>query len=536
MSNPYSSKTLLKGAMILSLAAIITKVLSAVYRVPFQNIVGDIGFYIYQQVYPFYGMILALATYGFPVVISKLVAEKIDDGNREGAIHIAIRSFYFLCIFGILGFVLLIMCARPIALVMGDEQLTGLIRVIACTLLFFPFLSSIRGYYQGNSNMKPTAISQVVEQATRVMTILIVPYVLISRGYSLYIAGEGALFGSIIGGVFGSLVLLTYVFRRKKQKIDIKLDLRIHKQDLKLWGYLLKLGTAMCMSGMLLVLLQLMDALNVYNLLTESGISDDHAKKLKGVYDRGQPFVQLGTVVATSLSLAIVPLVTSTYKRKKLEDMHHFIQIALKVSIIVGFGATVGIANIMIPTNTMLFENDLGSDVIAVFCISIVLSSVIMTCTSILHGMDIHYYAALSILSGMVVKYLLNTITVPIWGTMGASIATILSLGFILLFIYLRIKRQLRDSLIKGRFYILLICSGVLMTVTLQLLLLPYDWLVIQSHSPRLIAFIFSIVSVVIGGCVYGITILWSGLLSDKELALLPFSSKLLYFSDKLKR
>ncbi|MDA6131309.1 oligosaccharide flippase family protein, partial [Escherichia coli] len=75
MKPVQTSGDLFKGALILTIAALITKILSAVYRAPFQNIVGDVGFYIYQQVYPFYGIIIVLSTYGFPVIISKLYAE-----------------------------------------------------------------------------------------------------------------------------------------------------------------------------------------------------------------------------------------------------------------------------------------------------------------------------------------------------------------------------------------------------------------------------------------------------------------------------
>ncbi|WP_052352733.1 oligosaccharide flippase family protein [Neobacillus dielmonensis] len=56
------SKALVRGAFILTAAAMITKIFSAIYRIPFQNIVGDIGFYIYQQIYPFYGMAVVLST------------------------------------------------------------------------------------------------------------------------------------------------------------------------------------------------------------------------------------------------------------------------------------------------------------------------------------------------------------------------------------------------------------------------------------------------------------------------------------------
>ncbi|RSU08920.1 hypothetical protein CBF29_12730 [Vagococcus elongatus] len=43
---------LIRGTYFLAATSLIVKILSAVYRVPFQNIVGDEGFYIFQQVYP----------------------------------------------------------------------------------------------------------------------------------------------------------------------------------------------------------------------------------------------------------------------------------------------------------------------------------------------------------------------------------------------------------------------------------------------------------------------------------------------------
>ena len=51
MSSQFSMKSYMKGALLLTVAALVVKVLSAVYRVPFQNLVGDQGLYVYQQVY-----------------------------------------------------------------------------------------------------------------------------------------------------------------------------------------------------------------------------------------------------------------------------------------------------------------------------------------------------------------------------------------------------------------------------------------------------------------------------------------------------
>ena len=64
-----SNRQMMQGALVLSLAAFIAKILSAVYRVPFQNMVGNTGFYVYQQVYPIYGIGMTFALSGFPVFV-----------------------------------------------------------------------------------------------------------------------------------------------------------------------------------------------------------------------------------------------------------------------------------------------------------------------------------------------------------------------------------------------------------------------------------------------------------------------------------
>lgn len=87
-----SGKQFVKNVTLLTIAAFISKGLAVLYRVPYQNITGDIGFYVYQQIYPFYAVAFILSMYGFPVVISKLVAEKSILGDSEGASNVLDRK------------------------------------------------------------------------------------------------------------------------------------------------------------------------------------------------------------------------------------------------------------------------------------------------------------------------------------------------------------------------------------------------------------------------------------------------------------
>jgi polysaccharide transporter, PST family len=533
LSKKYSSNQFLKGAMVLTIAALVTKILSAVYRVPFQNIVGDIGFYIYQQVYPFYGIAIALSTYGFPVIISKMVAEKLEEDDEEGAKKVAVTSFLFLCLVGMTWFLTVYFGAGVIARWMGDPLLKPLIQVISLSFLLLAPLSVIRGYYQGKEDMVPTAVSQVTEQAIRVATILVFSTITVSEGYSLYMTGNGALFGSITGGLGGVLVLFSFVTARR-EKLFSRKYLSLPVGYVHIWSRLLKNGTAICVSAMLLVLFQFVDSFNVYSLLLSSGMEAESAKTWKGIYDRGQPFVQLGTVVATSLSLTIVPLVTNAYLKRRDALVKEYSQLALKISITVGFAATLGIINIMVPTNTMLFENALGSKVIAVFCLSIFFSCLILTFSGIFQGIGKIYYPAFCILMGIIVKYVGNVCLIPVMGIMGASVSTVVSLSLIAIIMVSSLRRRFPIRFLTLSFYKPLLMGGVAMTIGLQGLFWIYATLLDKGMPARPLSVLFSLGGVCIGGLIFLTVFLRGNVLSREDISFLPFGSKWVWLMNKV--
>jgi polysaccharide transporter, PST family len=524
----------MKGAMILTISALLTKILSAVYRVPFQNIVGDVGFYIYQQVYPIYGIVLALSTYGFPVIISRMIAEKEDGHDSVGVTTIIRSSILFLLVISFVWFLLLFFGAPYLATMMGDSQLTPLIKVISVSFLILPFTSILRGIYQGKGDMLPTAVSQVTEQFIRVATILVFSTLLVYSGYSLYTASLGALFGSLTGGMAGIFVLITFVWFRKDRLLT-PLRPQSNNEMVQIWKTLFFQGTAVCISGMLLVLLQFIDSLNVYMLLTQQGMEEVLAKQLKGVYDRGQPFVQLGTVVATSLSLTLVPIITSAYKKKNLELVKEKTQLALKVSLFVGFAASIGMMNIIVPTNTMLFKNAEGSAVIAVFCLAIMFSSMILTMSGVFQGIGDIYYPAIVILSGIIMKFILNLLLVPLLNTMGAAVATILALSVMTVLLVKKLRNHFGFRLVDWSFYKKMGIAGVVMTMFLQLWNTLYFVAIDQGLHERLMAAFFSLTGVSAGAMIYLYITLKGNVFTSKELSILPFGEKLMSISKKMK-
>ena len=264
MASNYSMKTFMRGALLLTVAAILAKLLSAIYRIPFQNMVGDKGFYVFQQVYPFASVFVVLASSGFAVAISKLL---IDEQQLQKRQRMKKAIFSYLMLLGLLFFTVLFIGAPQFAGWMGDEQLTVLIRVAAFVPLTLPFTAILKGDYQAGNDMQTIAYAQLIEQLTRVVIILGGTLVVMATTKSIYTAGTVAILGIVIGA-FSSLLYLLL----KNRQVD-----RLKRPRL-LWDFaVVKKVTAysvsISMSSLVVILFQFVDSFTVFNGLLQNGVA-----------------------------------------------------------------------------------------------------------------------------------------------------------------------------------------------------------------------------------------------------------------------
>ncbi|PLT30850.1 putative polysaccharide biosynthesis protein [Peribacillus deserti] len=516
------SSTIFKGAAVLTAAAILTKILSAFYRIPYQNIAGDLGFYIYQQVYPFYGISVILSTYGFPVVISKLIAE--HSREKEEKHIIAAISFMILAFIGLVLFLGIFLGSDWIAAGMGDQNLAPLLRVSSFAFLFMPVISVIRGFFQGNNEMLPTAVSQIAEQSIRVLFIIGVTYLLLKQGNSLYTAGAGAVLGSVIGALASVLTLITFLWTGKYK---FELTTFSYRRVKEIAGALFIQGTAFCISSLLLTLTQLIDSFTLYSLLLDTGLEERAAKELKGIFDRGQPLLQLGSIAATSLSLAIVPLLSSSRAKNDSRYLTRKVKLALAVTITTGAAATLGLISIITPVNIMLFTDDSGSDTLAVLAITILFSSLITISSAILQSIGVLWPTMLFILTGIGIKFLLNLWMIPILSIKGAAISTAAAYVFICAAHFSLLHKKLKGSLIDTGHIRIWLTAAVCMAAVLCVHTWIFSLIGADSRQGRMFSSIQALTGVLAGAFVYMKLILGSGMFAPEELSLLPFGSRL---------
>lgn len=529
-------KNMMKGAFLLSIASFIAKILSAVYRVPFQNMVGNTGFYVYQQIYPLYGIGMTFALSGFPVFFSKTIAEAETESDRKKLIY---QSVVILSFFGIAVFALLYGFASGIAQTMGDAQLAPLIRSVSWMFLFMPLLATLRGYFQGIYRMEPTAISQVIEQLVRVGVILLFAYLYTQGNFGLYEMGSGAMSGAIWGAGTATLVLLIAFFKNQQQnKInvvpleeEIDVDSQRKQKSQYSWKKLAQRyateGLTICLLTSILVLFQLVDSFTLYKNLLENGVAEHAAKSLKGIYDRGQPLVQLGMVVGTGFSASFIPLMSRAYAFNREGEFKRAAQSLVRMTTIFSTASVAGLLAILPQVNDMLFGDQNGSAVLSIYIISIAAASVMMAYHSILQSLNKYRVTLLALVIGITVKVLANLFFVSLWGTMGASIATLLGLSIMAFFLGNQVPSPLKGVWRKDAFFLKLLGGCILLFTSAY----ATKWLLMTllfQTAGRTASSLTALFTVVVGIVFFGSYLLQVRLLTTREWLSIPFGKKIL--------
>lgn len=518
------NQSFMKGAAILAAAAFITKLLGAVYKIPYQNITGNEGMFVYQQVYPLYSTLLTVATAGFPIAVSKLVSERLAWGDEEGARRVFHVTSVILTVSGFILFFLLYLGAPVLAGWMGSRELLTLpIQAVSTALLVVPIMSTIRGYFQGRHNMTPTAVSQVVEQGVRVITILTLAWWFTEKGFGVVYAGAGAVFGAFTGAAAGLVVLLFYWNQNRKQMSPLRREASSFPRESmgKLVRQLVALSIPISLGALVLPLFSLADSFTVSNLLEAAGWSKQRAVEWKGIFDRGQPLIQFASFFATALSLSVVPAIAEAQTRRDEKGTGERSSLALRLTLLMGFPASLGLALVARPTNIMLYKDGAGSEALAILAITTLFSTLAMTSSGILQGMGKVVLPARNLVIGVGVKLVGNALLIPMMDIRGAALATVLGYAAAAVLNLLAIRERIGSLFRLGSAKFPLLLSTLLMGWVVWVTVQGMTWLT-ADWSLRLSMTATSLSGVVVGAVVYGLALLGLGVVRRRDLERVP--------------
>lgn len=168
-------------------------------------------------------------------------------------------------------------------------------------------------------------------------------------------------------------------------------------------------------------LFRMADAFTVVHILKNAGYSSKMAQDWFGIYSRGFLLVLATTVFSTALALSLVPKIAESNQIRDFNEVSHSSYIVLKISIILGLPAGLGMALIRPEINSLFYGNELGNMAMAILGMSSFWLTLAMTSAAILQGMGTIYLPAIFLLIAFVIKVIFNLLGVPFYFVNGAA-------------------------------------------------------------------------------------------------------------------
>ncbi|MBP2966706.1 oligosaccharide flippase family protein, partial [Acinetobacter baumannii] len=175
-----AKEKMVRGSLWMTIGNVLSRLLGAIYIIPWYAWMGengDVANSLFSMGYNVYALFLMIATAGIPGAIAKQISYYNSLNEYQISQRLFKRTLIIMAGFGVLcaGVMYLI---SPI-LAAGDPNLVPVMRALSAAVLIFPSMSVIRGYFQGNQDMMPSAVSQIVEQIARVFYMLLMTFIII---------------------------------------------------------------------------------------------------------------------------------------------------------------------------------------------------------------------------------------------------------------------------------------------------------------------------------------------------------------------
>ena len=516
-----SGRRFLKGALILTVAGVVVKVIGSLNWIFLSWILGGEGIGIYQIAFPLYLLALSISDAGIPVAVSIITAERAALQDYRGAQRVFHLSFLLLAVTGMVLSLLLFFGAGWLIehRMIRDARAYYSIIALAPAIFLVTLLSSFRGYLQGWQMMAPTAVSQIVEQLLRVFTMLVFAYWLLPSG--LEFAAGGASLGAGFGAVGALGVLVWYYFRLQKQlqqKMQLAPILPDGESNRSILRRLAALALPVSLSSLMLPVVANLDLFIVPLRLEAAGFSVGQATERFG-YLTGMavPLVNLATIVTASLSISLVPAISQAKSLGDRQEVLYRTAGAMRLANLTTVPFSVLLFLLAEPVVSMIYHAPGAAEVTQVMAGGIFLLGLHQVTTGLLQGLGRTTIPVVNMGLAAVVKVVLNWVltAIPALGIQGAGLATLADLGLAaglnLYFVYRYTGYCFPcGDLLKN------IAAAAVMGVVVQF-----------SYGPALsllrIPFVAVAVVSLVGGFVYIAVMLATGGLTRRDLARIPF-------------
>lgn len=474
------NKKILSGSFWLSFGSIVSRILGVVYLIPWLIMLGSYHNQLNAQAlfnssYTPYALFLSIGTAGLPSVIAREVSQLNSQNRYKDSLYITKLGFAIMLVMGIACGILLYVTAPMIAKnspVDSVASATISIRVLVPAVVILPSMSMVRGWFQGNNDMKPYGISQLWEQFARILFILLATLLIIEVFHHDYVtAVYFSVFGACVGAIASYLYLFAYMrkqwghYRELIENSEPRALNNVSRSLLNLWYA----SIPFVLLGSFITVTQLVDQLLFKQILISfSHMSKSYVSYLYTIFSANPS--KITTVIislATAVSETSLPLLAGlkykandsqeSIRQLLLENYRLLLFVLLPVVALGAFAAS--------PIYTVLFSHDsLGAYYLVENIVQSLFAGLVMNSLTLLLALNMNKLAVIYMVEGVLVKIILQVPMTMFMNADGAILSTDISFLLVIWLSYHKLNKtygvnmgSLLPIIVSNEIYIILL-------------------------------------------------------------------------------
>ena len=322
--------TFLKSTIILLIGGFITKILGMIIKIVTNRMLSTETLGLYMLITPTFMLLITIAQLGFPVAISKLVAE--EKSNNKNLVFSIIP---FSLIINLIIMLILIFTSKFIAInLLHEKRIINALKCISFVLPFISISSILRGYFFGKEKMIPHIVSNILEDIIRLITLIIGLPIFIKTGNEKVL--NFIILSNIISELTSIFVLFFFLpknFKIKKEDIIPSkkyimniLNISIPTTSSRIIG-----NIGYFLEPIILTFFLLKNGYNNSYIVSEYGIINGYV----------MPLLLLPSFFTMAISQALIPVVSKSYSNNNLYYTKRKIKQGIIFSMIIGIPSTI---------------------------------------------------------------------------------------------------------------------------------------------------------------------------------------------------
>ena len=382
-------QSFLHGTMLLAMSTAIVKVIGAFYSIPLNAIIGEQGFGYYSTAYEIYTVLLMISTAGLPVAMSRMISEASSLGHYKQVRKIYTVSRTIFLTLGLVGALLMTVFCRQLAAFQEQPDAWAAIGTLGPCCFLICLMSTYRGFFQGQSNMKPTSVSQVLEALCKLIVGIAAAVLLGIYTQSKAFAAAGAIFGVTMSCLLSS-VYLNYCFRKAYKEMPATAEDTSSGKDIA--KSLLAIAIPITIGSAGLQILTVLETKIYMSRLLEF-MTQEQADIQKGIYNFTQKIFNMPCAFITPITVSVIPAITAQLTRKEHSAVKATEESAARVAALISAPCAVGLAVLAGPVTALLggYQGErlaLAANLMIVLGICILFNALVLVTNAIMqaHG------------------------------------------------------------------------------------------------------------------------------------------------------